>query len=323
MGQVGLTRPGRGVLRVLVAVFVAALAFAGSAALSAFADTEGGGPGQPGSVSGAVSTASGEVDANASVGGPIVIMGIDAEDGGPGSHGPTSVYASVLDSLIAEATNGGNGILVLGGGKSATDDVTTWWDEVTGLAGITPTYTNGASNITSQSFAGFKIIGVVSGDGETPDGGLTAAESEALAAREADIATFVNSGGGLLVFAQDFDDATTSNYAFLGGVGSFTFTTELSYDAIAPTADGSAIGITDDLDVCCWHDTYQTYPSFLKVLANGDDSGDPDSFGQVAALGGANVIIGPQPEPEPTPTPEPQPIEAAPAQVVLQPRFTG
>ena len=305
-------RPSRAFSKVVVAVFVATMAFASSAALTAFADTKGSGTPQSGSVSGNVQAAAGEVTAEA-VGGPIVIMGIDAEDGGPGDHGPTSVYAAVLTSLITNATNGGSGILVIGGGKDPLDDVTVWWDEVTGLAGITPTYVNGAANITSQSFAGFKIIAVVSGDGETSDGGLTAEESEALAGRQADVAAFVNGGGGLEVFAQDFDVATTSNYAFLGGVGSPTFTTELSYELIAPTADGTAIGITDDLDVCCWHDTYQTFPPFLKVLALADEDGETDSFGQVAALGGANVVIGPE---------EP-PIEPAAAAVTIQPAFTG
>lgn len=232
-------------------------------------------------------------------GGPIVVMGIDAEDGGPGDHGPVSVYSDVLDSVIANTTNGGSGILVIGGGKSPTDDVTAWWNAVTAVSGITPTYVNGAANIATQTFAGFRVIGVVSGDGETGGGGLTAAESDALATRQADVATFVNGGGGLLVFAQDFNDATTSNYAFLGGIGAFTFTTELSYNAILPTPDGSAIGITNDLDICCWHDVYLTYPPFLAPLAIADDSGDTDSLGKVAALGGRNVFIGERPAPEP------------------------
>lgn len=286
-------RSWRTLRHTVVGLCISALAFGGVAMISTSADT-------------------GQASAQASVGGPIVIMGIDAEDGGPGSHGPTQNYADVLTSLINSATNGGSGILVIGGGKNPSDDVTTWWDEVTGLASITPTYVNGASNITSQSFAGFKIIAVVSGDGESTGGGLTAAESEALANRRADIYAFVNGGGGLMVFAQDFLDPTTSAYAFLADVGSFTFTTNLSYDLIAPTADGTAIGVTDDLDVCCWHDVYDTYPSFLKVLATDDVSSDA-GFGRAAALGGVNVKLGPQPEPV-IPAADPVPIT---------PTFTG
>jgi hypothetical protein len=284
---------------------LAAMLALGAALPAAFAaDETPSGPSKSGSVGGA----NAQVDATAEItGGPIVIMGIDAEDGGVGDHGPISVYVSVMNSILANATNGGSGILVIGGGKSPTDDVTTWWDALGAGTGQTITYVNGAANITAQSFAGFKVIGVASGDGETSDGGLTAAESDALAGRQADIASFVNTGGGLLVFAQDFDEATTSQYAFLGGIGTFSFVTDLGYDDIAPTADGTAIGITDDLDVSAWHDVYLTFPSFLNVLAVADDSSDEESFGKVAALGGANVIIGDQPAPP----------------VNLQPNFTG
>ena len=66
-------------------------------------------------------------------GGPVVLMGIDAEDGGPGGHGPLAVYANVVSSILADVTNGGSGILVIGGGKDTTppvDDVTGFWDQV-------------------------------------------------------------------------------------------------------------------------------------------------------------------------------------------------
>jgi hypothetical protein len=274
------------------------------------------GPGKAGSTAGEVQgLAEGDATAQDLVGGPIVIMGIDAEDGGIGGHGPISNYVDVMNSIIANASNGGTGLLVIGGGKSATDDVTEFWDAVASGAGIPVTYVNGAANIATQSFAGFKVVGVASGDGETSSGGLTATESEALAGRQADIATHVNGGGGLLVFAQDFADDTASAYGFLGGIGAFTFVTELGYSEIAPTPEGTAIGITDALDISAWHDVYLTYPAFLNVLAVADDSSDEDSFGKVAALGGANVFIGERPVAAPEP-------EAAPP-VVIAPRFTG
>ncbi len=68
----------------------------------------------------------GPVNAQVS-GGPVVLMGIDAEDGGPGGHGPLAVYVNVVSSISADVTNGGSGILVIGGGKDTTppvDDVT-------------------------------------------------------------------------------------------------------------------------------------------------------------------------------------------------------
>ncbi|MCH8164942.1 MAG: hypothetical protein IH889_04970 [Planctomycetes bacterium] len=61
--------------------------------------------------------------------GPLVLMGIDAEDGGPGAHGPISVYESVLTNgsltgILDNVTNGGSGILVIGGSTGATATVT-------------------------------------------------------------------------------------------------------------------------------------------------------------------------------------------------------
>ena len=289
----------------LIVLLTAVVLAVGWGATVAVGEEPSDGAGQSGAVANATAAQEGQVDAQAA-GGPVVIMGIDAEDGGPGGHGPIANYVSVLNSIIANAPKGA-GLLVVGGGKSPTDDVTEFWDAVAAGSSIPVTYVNGAANITAQSFAAFKVIGVASGDGETSSGGLTAAESEALAARQADIAAHVNGGGGLLVFAQDFDDATTSQYAFLGGFGSFTFTTELSYADIDPTADGTAIGVTDALDICCWHDTYQTWPSFLTVLARVAVTDTP--AGEVAALGGVAVFIGPEPEPAP-------PVEVVPA-------FTG
>lgn len=258
---------------------------------SAFGADSGTGSPKSGGVSGNVSTqAVGDVTATAS-GGPVVIMGIDAEDGGIGGHGPIANYISVANSILANATNGGTGMLVIGGGKSPTDDVTEFWDAIAAGTSTPVTYVNGAANIATQSFAAFKMIGVASGDDDTGSGGLTGAENTALTGRQADVATFVNTGGGLLVFSQGFNDPTTP-YGFLGAIGSFTFTTGGSYSNIDPTADGIAVGVTDALDVSAWHDTYLTYPSFLVPLAF--PSGVTTA---AAAIGGLSVFIGPPPPP--------------------------
>ncbi|MFK4998900.1 hypothetical protein ACI2OX_21210 [Bacillus sp. N9] len=103
-----------------------------------------------------------------------------------------------------------------------------------------------------------------------------------MATRQSDIATFINNGGGLLGFSQtDF----TNPYAYLADVGSFTVNTGLGYDNITPTTEGLAVGVTDALDVCCWHDEYATFPSFLNVLATNA------ATGIAAAIGGQQVII--------------------------------
>ncbi len=229
--------------------------------------------------------------ANAQVsGGPVVLMGIDAEDGGVDGHGPITVYEAVVNSILGEVTNGGSGILVIGGGKAA-DDVGAFWSAIdAAIPAHSVTFVNGAGAIGTQSFAGFAMIGVVSTVAETPSGGLTQAENDALAARVGDVASFINGGGGLLGFSQS---GFTNPYAYIGGLGAFSVNIDLGYSDITPTADGSAIGITDALDICCWHDTYLTFPSFLNVLATNNDPAD-DGFGEPAAIGGAQVIILPE-----------------------------
>ncbi len=221
--------------------------------------------------------------------GPVILMGIDAEDGGVGGHGPISVYDDVMTSLLGSVTNGGTGILVIGGGKGF-DNVTAFWNKLSADIVVTVTYVNGAAGIAAQSLVGFAAIAVVSDENNTPGGGLTNAENNALTLRQADVAGFVNGGGGLLGFSSDL----VTPYGYIAALGSFTFGSVFD-DDITPTAAGSAIGITDALDVCCWHDSYLTFPSFMDSLATYPDSGN-----HVAAIGGATVFIPPVGVPEPS-----------------------
>jgi|GEM_PF-2127859 len=221
-------------------------------------------------------------------GGPIVLMGIDAEDGGPGGHGPIANYTSITNSVLANVTNGGSGIVVFGGDPTpcSGSDVQDFWNAIGPAAtpAQTVTYAIGATNVATQSLAGAAVMVVSSDYLNTFCGGLTQEEHDTLTLRQADIAAFVNGGGGLIAFSSDFSNP----YAWITTVGSFTVTTGLGYSDINPTADGTAIGVTDALDICCWHDVYTTYPSFLTVLAT--DAGS----GEVAALGGASVVIPPE-----------------------------
>lgn len=214
-------------------------------------------------------------------GGPLILMGIDAEDGGPGSHGPISVYIAVTNSLLTTATNGGNGILVIGGGKNANDNVTRFWNDVATGTGQSVTFVNGAANITAQSFAGFRVIAIASSVNQTSSGGLTQAENTALSGRASSIANHVNNGGGLFGLSQE---GLTPFYGYLTGIGSFTIGPG-DYDDITPTAAGTAVGITNSLDVCCWHDVYTAFPPFLNTLAF--EAGTNRS----AAIGSLNAFI--------------------------------
>ena len=239
-------------------------------------------------------------------GGPVVLMGIDAEDGGVGGHGPITVYDDVVNNIRSNVTNGGAGILAIGGGKDLVppvDDVTEFWQQIGTDLGITVTFVNGAAAIAAVNFAGLAILGVASSEPGTLSGGLTDAENDALAARRSDIASFVNGGGGLLGFSQS---GLTNLYGYLTGFGTFQVQNNQTYADIEPTADGLALGITNALDVTAWHDLYLVFPPFLGILARNDEAGDP-GFGQPAAIGGARVVIGPQPTPSPPPSPTPTP----------------
>ncbi len=217
-------------------------------------------------------------------GGPVVLMGIDAEDGGVGGHGPIATYASVVDSVYDQATNSGTGILVIGGGKDLVtpDNVTSFWNAIAGLNGVSVTFVNGAANITNRSFAGFRMIAVASDNVNTPFGGLTPEENTAIGGRQADVAAFINAGGGLFGLSSQFEG---NEYPYLGGVGSFTFSDAGNYSDITATPEGILVGITDtNLDVSAWHDEYITFPSFLKVLAINPLTGN------AAAIGGLTVM---------------------------------
>ncbi|MGB7070197.1 MAG: thrombospondin type 3 repeat-containing protein [Pyrinomonadaceae bacterium] len=217
-------------------------------------------------------------------GGPVILMGIDAEDLGHGD--PATVYAPIVNSVYTQATNGGTGILVIGGGK-AIDNVTAFWTVVGSTNSVTITNVNGAANITAQSFAGFRMIAVVSNEGDTPSGGLTDAEHDAISARFADVAAFVNGGGGLFGLSSEAT-VTSGAYGYLGGIGAFTFNEPPQFSDVTATPAGNLVGITDtNLDVCCWHDEILTFPAFLSVLATNASSGE------AVAIGGAEVVVDP------------------------------
>lgn len=227
--------------------------------------------------------------ASAAYAGPVILAGIDAEDGGPGGHGPISTYNTVVSNHYNNATNGGTGILVVGGSNAncgARNDVTDFWNRISSDTGLPVTYVNDPANVTSQMFVGFRMIAVASDEGNTGCGGLTQAENDALTARSGDVAAFVNNGGGLLGFSSGF---AINQYGYMGTVGAITTQTGLSYEDITTTPDGQAAGLNDSsLDVCCWHDKYLTFPSFLTPLAY-----EAGTTTNPAVLGGRSVVIAP------------------------------
>jgi hypothetical protein len=227
----------------------------------------------------------------ASAQGPVILMGIDAEDGSPfQGHGDPAIYANVINagilSNIAPPLPIRWGLLVIGGGKSATDDVTFFWNTVGSALGQPVTYVSGAAAIASVPIPPTKYaaIVIVSDVFNTPSGGLTQAELDALNARAAAIAAHINSGGGLFALSN----CKLSNpYQYLSGVAPITCGIVFQSD-VEPTPAGLALGITStNLDVCCWHDSYLSFPPFLSVLAY-----YPRVTGQpAAAIGGHQVSL--------------------------------
>ena len=209
-------------------------------------------------------------------GGPVILTGIDAEDCGPNGHGPIANYVSMVDSILSNTTNGGNGILVIGANGPGPES---FWNAIGAATGEPITF-----GTPTSSFAGFQMIAVVGSAPETCSG-LTQAQNDVLATRQTDFANFVNNGGGLLGNTQ----ANFPNqYAYIGGLGSFA-SVSTSYSDIDPTPAGQAVGVTDALDVCCWHNVFTQFPSFLQVLAYAGGTQN------AAAIGGVGVIIAPNP----------------------------
>lgn len=234
-------------------------------------------------------------------GGPVVLMGIDAEDCGPDGHGPITVYEDVLTDILNNVNKPGQGVLVIGGrsiAPEADNCIREFWNQISADLGIDVTFVGGARAIRNVNFSPFLVIAVSTDISEADDpdeetGFLTAAEHRALADRQADVARFVNSGGGVLGFLSNFDPSEGPGpYAYIAGVAPITARILLDYDDIRPTAAGQAIGITDALDVDAWHVTFLEFPSFLNVLAFHDEEGE-EGFGEPSVIGGARVVVVP------------------------------
>jgi hypothetical protein len=225
-------------------------------------------------------------------GGPVVLTGIDAEDCGPPgfsdvNHGPTENYVKLVNSILRNTSNGGRGILVIGANGEGPK---AFWTAIAGGTGKPVTFGDATS-----SLAGFRMVAIVGSAPETCDG-LTAPQNDILGSRQADFAAFVNAGGGLLGNSQsDFPDQR--QYAYISGIGRIVSAgvhqatcrgeTSPGFCDITPTQAGELIGITNDLDLCCWHNVFVEHPKFLPVLATWDATKPPVAV----AIGGRRVLV--------------------------------
>jgi gliding motility-associated-like protein len=218
--------------------------------------------------------------------GPVLLVGIDTEYGqrpGNSTHGTIATWSNVLNQgILTRVTNGQTGILVIGGGKAANDNITNFWMQTSAFLGVPVTFANG-NQIATASFNVALIAVANSTDGT---GRLTQTELDALNARQAEITTFLCNGGGLFASSCNLPNA----YQFLAGLTPIT-QTALGYSIIAPTAMGTQMGITaSNLNGGPWHTAFTSFPPFLRVLAT---AAGGSTNGQAAAIGSISLVLYP------------------------------
>ena len=219
------------------------------------------------------------------LGGPVLLMGLDSEFGaGFFNHGPPEEHVAMVEALLNNVTNEGEGILVIGDGTYVRHY---WEGDIGEGVGQNVTFVSGADDIRNINFNGYAIIGVASNEVELFSGGLTQEENNALVERAHDIANFVNDGGGLLGKTQyGFDNA----WEYVDPFGDFMNAGEYFGEIIVEQA-GLDMGLTQDgmSGWCCYHEVFLDYPDFFDVLISHNQS--TEYWGEAAVIGGIQVVF--------------------------------
>ena len=243
-------------------------------------------------------------------GGPVILMGLDSEqDASDGSHGPIDEHGDMVQSMLNDVSNDGEGILVLGAAvgraRYGADNAGDYWNNVGDEIDVDVTLIEGEDNIENElqglNEDDYAIIGIASSEDQITDfafstTALTDAENEAIIENRDALANFVNAGGGLLGKTQD---GMTNPYGYLDPFGEIEALVGIDGagygncpGCIEVTDQGENLGLVEEnwSDWCCWHDVFLQFPDFLDVLAW---NRDPDSVAtdEVAALGGSSVIV--------------------------------
>ena len=223
--------------------------------------------------------------------GPVIISGLDTEWGirpGNTSHGSIPMWAGVIQTgILSNVTlNPAGPILVIGGGKDLsggptfpTDEMTSFWNQIGSALARPVVYSNSFTgdiltiNITGGGWSMIAICNTVDGQGR-----LTLAELNDISSRQSEIATFVNSGGGLFASACHIG---TPPYGYINIGTPPLNSANGGCNNSTPTTLGTAMGIPNIAGP--FHTFFNQFPSFLNVLStcNGND----------VILGGASVTI--------------------------------
>jgi hypothetical protein len=215
-----------------------------------------------------------------------MLIGDAADD-----HGAPNVYAGLLAEVLNNASNGQTGILALG--VDSGSEAANWIVSVAALLPDPPViaFVNDET-VGAITFSGYGALYIPSNSAYTA-GGISAVENGFLVARAADVADFLDAGGGLFALTQgQFEDA----YGWLGdfapveivAVGPEGFCGEEDqFDDVAPSEAGQLFGLTaTNLDGCCWGNVFTAFPEFLAPLAAATEPGCPNLDGQAAILTG-------------------------------------
>ena len=230
------------------------------------------------------------VTASAS-GGPLMLIGDAADD-----HGSTEVYSGLFESVLANVTNFGNGILAVG--VDPGSPAATWILDVSAqLTPAQPIYFVNDQTLSVIGFSGYALIFVPS-DSASTEGGISPAENAILTGRAADIASFVDGGGGLIGLTQgELPDAYgyVADIATVETVGippSGLCNEGEFFDDVSATVGGEQLDLTDtNIDGCCWHTVFTSFPSeTLGVLASADEPGCSNIDGEAAILTNLEII---------------------------------
>jgi hypothetical protein len=222
----------------------------------------------------------------ASAQGPVMLIGDAADD-----HGAPNVYAGLLAEVLSNASNGQTGILALG--VDSGSDAANWIVSVAALLPEPPliAFVNDET-VGAITFSGYAALYIPSNSAYT-DGGISATENDFLVARAADVADFLDAGGGLFALTQgQFEGA----WGWLGdfapvatvAVGPSGFCGEEDqFDNVSPSEAGELFGITaTNLDGCCWGNVFTSFPDFLAPLAAAGEPACPSLDGQASILTG-------------------------------------
>jgi hypothetical protein len=178
------------------------------------------------------------------------------------------LWVESRDPILGGHRRGFDGLATIGVGASDVD----WVD---------------ASQIAGVNFSNYSAIAVASSFG----GMLSTAEINALVLRSADIASFVNGGGGIAAFAECYQTAGCDNGSNITtGANLFGFLpiSVTSVGTTAPyvvTAYGASLGLTDfDVSDCCTHNSFGSTGG-LNVV-------DTDQHGVATTLAGIVQING-------------------------------